>query len=232
MWLECEWHHVWMRWSWEFEDFEKGSFVRLTLDHIGRQLGCLSQWQTVEVEFWPWCSEFGVRPWCWEGELRPWCWEVGVQPGSWDYEVGPWKMIVEFLPLGHRVGFWPLKDVVSIEWLRKTFKNCVSLLVLKNRTQKLIIKCSYLNKRVRLCFCICICTVVIDIIMIIAIYFFLDEAWDFLNNSYRWCFEYDSKLHLVVRVLFWTSGVCGVITLLLWFFGLVWFLCLMAYQPL
>ena len=39
---------------------------------------------------------------------------------------------------------------VSIVWLRKTFKNCLSLLVSKNRSQKLI-------DRVRLCIWICIC---------------------------------------------------------------------------
>ena len=62
--------------------------------------------------------------------------------------------------------------------IRKTFKNCVSPLVSNNRRQKLIIKRSYLNNRVRLysfciciyiclCFCIRICTVVIDIIMVV-----------------------------------------------------------------
>ena len=73
---------------------------------------------------------------------RPRCWEVGVRPGSWNFENGPWKTIVEFLPLGHRVGFRPLKDVVNIVWLGKTFKNCLflPLLVSKNWTQKLIIK--------------------------------------------------------------------------------------------
>ena len=54
--------------------------------------------------------------------------------------------------------------VVSIVWLRRSFKNWVSLLVSKNRSQKLI-NGSYLNKSVHLCFCICICTVIIIIII-------------------------------------------------------------------
>ena len=51
--------------------------------------------------------------------------------------------------------------MVSIVWLQKTFKNYVSLLVSKNRSQKLI-NSSDLNIGVHLCFvfdCNCICTV-------------------------------------------------------------------------
>ena len=121
----------WKRVSWE-----------LTLGHVNRQLGCLPQWQTVEVGVRPWWREVGVRPGSWEltfghvgrqlgclplrqtveVEFSPWCLEVWVRPGSWDFEVGPWKTIVEFLPLGHRVGFRPLNDVVSIVWLGKNLR--------------------------------------------------------------------------------------------------------------
>ena len=68
--LQCEWCHTRKWWSWEFEDFEKESVGRLTLDdvgrelklgsdhdvkdlrlgHVDRQLGSLPFEQTVEVE--------------------------------------------------------------------------------------------------------------------------------------------------------------------------------------
>ena len=71
-------------------------------------------------------------------------------------EIGPWRRELGIRPLSRRVEFlgslpaemnWDLKHHkmgrtlgvgVSIVWLRKTFKNCVSLLVSKNRSQKLI----------------------------------------------------------------------------------------------
>ena len=73
-----------------------------------------------------------VRQWCWEVGVRPWCWEVEVGSGSWDFEVGPWKTIVEFLPLGHRVGFKPLKDVVSLVCLRNQTQKLINGLYLNN----------------------------------------------------------------------------------------------------
>ena len=63
-----------------------------------------------------------VRQLWWEVGVRPWCCEVGIWPGSWGFEIGPWKTIVEFLPLGHRVGFQPLKDVVSIVWYERLLR--------------------------------------------------------------------------------------------------------------
>ena len=114
----------WTRVSWE-----------LTLGLVDRQLGCLPLRQPVEVGARTWRWEVAVRPWCWEVRTRPWCWEV--RPGSWDFEVGQWKKIVEFLPLGHRVGFRPLKNVVSIVWYEKLLR-IVSVLMSKNRSQKLI----------------------------------------------------------------------------------------------
>ena len=164
--LECEWRHARKRWSWEFGRFWKRISWELTLDDVGRKLGCLPQWQTVEV---------GIRPRCWEVELRPWCWEVGVRPSSWDFEVGPWKTIVEFLPLGHRVGFRPLKDVLSIVWLRKTFKNCVSLLVSKNRSQKLI-NGSYLNNGVT-------CVLYFPVFAFVYVQLLLISLWFWLYNT-------------------------------------------------
>ena len=49
MWLEWEWRHTRKRWSWEFEDFEKHVSWELSLDHVGRQLGCLPLSQMVEL---------------------------------------------------------------------------------------------------------------------------------------------------------------------------------------
>ena len=89
---------------------------------------CLPLRQTVEVEVLLWC---------------------------WDFEVGSWKTILEFLPLGHWVGFRSLKDVVSIVWLQKTFKNCLSLLVSTNWSQKLI-NVFLPEQRSRLCIWSCV----------------------------------------------------------------------------
>ena len=79
---------------------------------------------------------------------------------SWGFEIRPCRQTIEFLPLGQRIETsivaavvkffgsrpakmnWDLKHyemcrtgVVSIVWLRKTFKNCVFLLVSKNWSQ-------------------------------------------------------------------------------------------------
>ena len=96
----------------------------LTLENVGRELGCLPLSRQLKLGS-----------------------DNDVEKLKSNHGVGSWKTIVEFLPLWHRVGFRLLKDVVSIEWLRKTFKNCLSLLVSKNRSQKLI-HGSYLNNRV------------------------------------------------------------------------------------
>ena len=113
--------------------------------------------QTVEVGVWPWC------------------WEVGVWPGSWDFEVGPWKTIVEFLPLGHRVGFWPLKDVVSIVWYERLLR-IVSLLVSKNRSQKLI-NGSYLNNGVACVFESAYCVLYFPVFACITVVIDIIELW-------------------------------------------------------
>ena len=163
--LKCKWRHARKRWSWEFEDFEK-SQLGVDFGPCRQTVGLSAN----ETNSWSWGLTMMVKSW-----IRLWCWEVGVRPGSWDFEVGLWKTIVEFPQLEHRVGFRPLKDVVSIVWLRKTFNNCVSLLVSRNRSQKSeLINGSYLNNRVACVFkstyCImylpelyssvcCICTV-------------------------------------------------------------------------
>ena len=136
--LECWWSHSQKRWAENLEDFEKGS-----------------------VE---------VRPWCWEVEVRHGVqklriWDWTMQADNWSSAIGAENGV-----LCHRVEFstvaaahkcfgsrqakinWDLEhvgDVVSIVWLQKTFTNCVSLLVSKNWSQKLINR-SYLNHRVRL----------------------------------------------------------------------------------
>ena len=121
-----------------------------------------------EVGVRPWCWEVEVRPWCWEVEVRPWCWEIKIGQCRQTIELLPLRQRMEFsviqlssLPLWRRLSFsgpdqrrWietprdvpNVGGVVSIVWLRKTFKNCVSLLVSKNWNQKLINR-SYLNNR-------------------------------------------------------------------------------------
>ena len=107
-----------------------------------------------------WDPTMMVRSGVWQ-----WCCERGVWPGSWDFKVGPWKTIVEFLPLGHRVGFRPF---VSI---RKTFKNCLSSRAEEPNSEinKLFVPEKRMYLSLPIVFCICICTVVIYIIMVVSI---------------------------------------------------------------
>ena len=95
-------------------------------------------------------SDHGVE----KVEFRPWCGEVRVRPWCWYIEIGPRDV--------PNVG-----GDVSIVWYERLLR-IVSLLVSKNRSQKLIQR-SYLNNGVRLCFVfpciyICMCTLVIDIL--------------------------------------------------------------------
>ena len=60
-----------------------------------------------------------------------------------------------------------LRVRVSIVCIRKIFKNCISLLVSKNRTQKLIIKRSYLNNRESTSFRICASPKLCNILIIL-----------------------------------------------------------------
>ena len=92
--------------------------------------------------------------------------EVGVQP--WWWEVGS-NHGVEKLRLDHKMcrTFW---GVVSIVWLWKTFKNCLSPRVEEQKSE--VNKCvrtwtteSLVYLSPLIVFWICICTVVIDIIM-------------------------------------------------------------------
>ena len=101
-------------------------------------------------------------------EVGPWSRVVGysaIELKSWVFRISTGRDELRSLTPWD----WPnIGGGVSIIWLRKTFKNRVYLLVLKNRSQKLI-NHSYLNNRVHLyCISICICiicTVVIDIII-------------------------------------------------------------------
>ena len=140
--LESEWRHARKQWTSEFEDFEKKSVGKLTMGHVGTQLGCLPQWQTIEIEFRPRCWEVGGPTMM----LRSWVKTIMLRSLSPARQFGFWGWTredeVEFLPLGHRVGFRPFKDVVSIEWLQKSFKNFVSLIVSK-KVQKLINVCTW-----------------------------------------------------------------------------------------
>ena len=110
--LECEYHHARKRWSWEFEDFEKHSSWELTVDDVGRQLGCLPLRQTVEV---------GIRPWWWEVGVWPWCWEVEIE--------------LRFKIPRDVTNVW---GGVSIVWYKRLLR-IVSLLMSKKWGQKLII---------------------------------------------------------------------------------------------
>ena len=133
--------------------------------------------------FWKrfsWVPTMVLRSWCPTMVLRSWGPTMELK-----VDIGPWRQTVEYSAVAAAVKFvrsrpvkmnWDLKHhemyrtlgMVCIVWIRKTFKNCVSLLVSKDRTQKLI-NGSYLNNGVAYafvfdCICICICTVVFDII--------------------------------------------------------------------
>ena len=102
--------------------------------------------------------------------------QLRLDHGDWKYSSLPWSLDLGIRSLSRRVEFstvaaadkffgslpaemnWDLKHHemcrtlrggVSIEWLRTTFKNCVSHFVSKNRSKKLINRW-YLNNRFRL----------------------------------------------------------------------------------
>ena len=102
--------------GWEFEDFKKS-----------RQL----------------------RIWDWTMQADYWVSTIGAENGVLCHRVefSTVAVAVKFFVARPAKINWDLKrhkvcgtlgDVVSIVWLRNTFKNCVSLLVSKNRTQNLI----------------------------------------------------------------------------------------------
>ena len=102
--------------------------------------------------------EFENRPWCWEVKIRPCSWRLtldhaGRQLSFYHWGIENWVLChwVDFSTVAAAFKFFgsrPAKmnweqtpqDVpnvggdVSIVWLRKTFKNCVSLHVSKNKT--------------------------------------------------------------------------------------------------
>ena len=109
-----------------------------------------------------------------------WSWDWTMESNTWG--LGHWVEELSFSDLNRQRWIEILNTTrcperwggVSIVWLRKTFKNCVSLLVSKNQRQEVNKPVRIWNKRVRQCFAfvvdciwICICsTVVIDIIMV------------------------------------------------------------------
>ena len=111
----------WKRVSWE-----------LIVDHVGRQLDCLPQWQTVEFEFRPWWCEVGVST------VEAYGWIFRISTGRDELRS---KTPRDVPNVG---GF------VSIVWYERLLR-IVSLLVSKKWSQKLIIKLSYLNNRESAC---------------------------------------------------------------------------------
>ena len=117
--LECGWRHAQKRWAKNLEDFEKDL-----------------------VEFQPWRWEVGVRPGSWGFEIGPCRQTIEFLSLGQRMEFSA----IEFSTVAAAIKFfwpwrvkmnWDLKyhekcrtfgGVFSIVWLRKTFKNCVSLL--------------------------------------------------------------------------------------------------------
>ena len=72
--------------------------------------------------FWKrfsWVPTMVLRSWGPTMLLRSWSPTMKLRVDIWS-----WKTIVEFLPLGHRVGFRPLKDFVSIVWYERLLGGC------------------------------------------------------------------------------------------------------------
>ena len=121
--------------------------------------------------FWKrfsWVLTMVLRSWVPAMVLRSWGPTMVFR--SWSpimqlkFDIGPWRQAVEFSAIfGVSTSEDELRSEtprdwggVSIVWLRKTFKNCFSLLVSKNWSQKLICG-SYLNNGVHLCIWIRLC---------------------------------------------------------------------------
>ena len=133
---------------------------------------------------------------CWEVEFWPWCWEVGVltvEAYGWTFQIStgedglrsktPWDVL--------NVG-----GDVNIVWLRKTFKNCVSLFVSKNRSQKLI-NVFVPEQRSRLCICF-------------EMYFVFDFFWMCIVYVPLDWYHYDngwSIQHLVIKTISYADGL-------------------------
>ena len=142
--LECGWRHAWKRWA------ENLRMLKIT-----------------SVEFQPWCWKVGL----WHGVEK-----LESDHALEDSRLDHAGRQLSFCHWGRELfsaielNFWPLRRVptredelrsktprdvpnvgggVSIVWWWKTFKNCVSLLVSKNQSQKSINR-SYLNNSVLL----------------------------------------------------------------------------------
>ena len=117
-------------------------------------------WKKLGVDFGPCRQTIGLSA----SMADSWSWGLTMMWRSW----GPTMMLRSWGPtmvLKNRVGFRPLKDVVSI---RENFKNCVSLLVSKNRTQKLK-NSSYLNKGVACVFESAYCVLYLRVLQLLLI---------------------------------------------------------------
>ena len=117
--LECGWHHAQKWWAENLEDFKNHSSWKLTLDHVGKNLGSLPPWQRrwvlchwgrqLQLGFWVWTMEddswvptmvwrsWGptvmLRSWVLTMVLRSWVltmeWRSWVWQWSWEVEVWP-----------------------------------------------------------------------------------------------------------------------------------------------
>ena len=161
IWLECGWRHAQKRWADNWEDFEKrfswgptmvlrswhqtlvlrGKDLRL--DHAGRQLS-----------FCHWGRELSSLPLSWVFYRCGGDKVFRVQTNEDELR----SKIPRDLP---NIG-----SVVSIVWLRKTFKNCLSPCVVEPKSEVNNNKNVRTWTKVSACvFCICICTVVIVILI-------------------------------------------------------------------
>ena len=154
-------------------------------------MGLECEWRHAQKR-WSWEFEDfekeSVGSWLWIMQADNWASTIGAENGVLCYRV-------EFLPL-RRVPTskdelrsktpWDVPNVGV--WLRKTFKNCVSLLVSKKQSQKLI-NSSYLNNRVRLCFVFCICKCVCTIGLISL------WLWEY-NTELKWNIRIYQPLHI------------------------------------
>ena len=160
---ECGWRHTQERWAKNLQDFEKR---------------------------FSWIPTMVLRSWSLTMQLRIWDWTM--QADNWVSAIRAenWVLCywVEFSAVAEVVNFFEdelryktprempnVGGVVSIVWFWKTSKNCVSLLVSKNRRQKLIKPFVPEQRSPPVCICVCICLnlqlymyCLIDIIMIMA----------------------------------------------------------------
>ena len=127
--LECEWRHARKRWSRELE----------ILSQLG--VDCGPCWETIELLPLEQRMEVSAI------ELSFYCCGGGLVFRVPTSEDELWSKTPRDVP--------NVEGIVSIVWLRKTFKNSVSLLVSKNWSQKLI-NAFVSEQRSPPVFCICL----------------------------------------------------------------------------